>query len=298
MTFDNQTRRQYAQNFLIDRKFVRSLVNKAQFGPTDLVLEIGPGSGIITRELAQTAGQVQAIEIDRNLIPELQKSLSDCPNVEIVAGDILKIPLPDKPFSIFSNIPFNITSPIMQKFLWAKNPPQEAWLIMQQEAADKFIGEGASTESSVLFQPWFTFHQAAHINRFEFRPVPSVHASLLHMVARQRPLLEEKHKKTYYQFVSFGFRTWKKNLKIGFKNVFTYSQWKRLAHDNKFAIESKPNELSLEQWLAIFRYFLIGVADEKKQLIMRYQPHEAIEGERQKPRNKKRRDTNRRPKKS
>lgn len=269
---DNQTRLQYAQNFLIDRKFVRSLVKKAQFSTSDLVLEIGPGSGIITRELAQTAAQVQAIEIDRKLIPELQESLSDCPNVEIVAGDILKIPLPQQPFSIFSNIPFNITAPIMQKFLWAKNPPQEAWLIMQQEAADKFIGKGASTESSVLFQPWFTFSQAAHINRFEFRPVPSIHASLLHMSHRPRPLLEEKHKKAYFQFVTFGFRTWKKNLKIGFKSVFTYPQWKRLARDNKFAIESKPNELSLEQWLAVFRYFLVGVADDKKQAIMSYQP--------------------------
>ncbi|MDJ0752852.1 MAG: 23S ribosomal RNA methyltransferase Erm [Ardenticatenaceae bacterium] len=266
----NRQQKDFAQNFLIHAKTVRQLVGKAGFSAEDLVLEIGPGEGIITREVAKRAGRVTAIEIDHQLAANLRKSLAKIPNVEIKNGDFLKTSLPTKPFNIFSNIPFNITAPIMLKLWRSNHPPHDAYFIMQREAADKFIGQNASTESSILFQPWFTFENLANINRFEFRPVPRVDATLLHMQKRVSPQLEPHHKDLYYKFVTYGFRRWRKNLKIGYKNVFTHNQWKRLAKDGRFPSEALPSHLSLEQWLHLYRYFVTGVAEEKKRVILNF----------------------------
>ncbi|MEM8858501.1 MAG: 23S ribosomal RNA methyltransferase Erm [Chloroflexota bacterium] len=263
----SKDRAKFGQNFLANGKTVRKLVKIAGYTKKDHILEIGPGDGAITRELAQVAGRVTAIEIDRRLIPNLSQSLSEFENIKIENGDFLHYKLPKSPFSIFANIPFNLTAPIMQKLLWDGRCPQDVYFIMQKEAVDKFVGRPNSTESSIHFQPWFEFENVAHINKFEFRPVPSIDAALIHMQKREQPLLDVKHKKAYTQFVSHGFRSWKKNLKVGYKNVFSYPQWKRLAKDNKFSAEAMPSQLKLEQWLAIFNYFLVGVSEEKKRLI-------------------------------
>ncbi len=268
----SQSRKNFAQNFLINPKTVHQLVSHAHFTPQDHVLEIGPGNGIITKQLAQTAGQITAVELDRNLIPDLHKTFARHDNIELIQGDILQIKLPTPPYQIFANIPFNITAEIMQRFFWAKQGPTHGWFIMQLETAEKFIGEPISTESSILFQPWYYFQIAEKINRFEFRPVPSVNAALLHMTQRPKPRLDHKHKSLYYKFVSFGFRSWKRSLKIAYKQVFTYPQWKRLAKENRFHIDAIPSDLNLNQWLAIFNYFLVGVNADKKQSISSYKP--------------------------
>lgn len=263
----SKNRAKFGQNFLVNGKTVRQLVSKAGYGKHDHVLEIGPGDGAITKELAQTAGKVTSVEIDRKLIPNLAQNLKRFENVEIVAADFLTYSLPASSFSIFANIPFNQTAPIMQKLLWDKNCPEDIYFIMQKEAVEKFVGKPASTESSIHFGPWFEFKQLAHINKFEFRPVPSVDAGLIHMQKRHSPLLKLEDKKLYTQFVSFGFRSWKKNLKIGYKNIFSFPQWKRLAKDNRFSVDAMPSQLTLEQWMKIFQFFVVGVSGEKKRLV-------------------------------
>lgn len=262
-----------AQNFLVHPKTVRRLVGKANLSRDDLVLEIGPGEGIITRELARAAGRVIAVEFDPVLSAHLQERVGGLPEIEIVEGDFLRVDLPREPFKIFSNIPFNLTAEILLKLWRARRPPEDAFFIMQKEAAEKFTAERPVTESAILFQPWFKFEILAPVNRFEFRPVPSVDAVLLHMRARQDNLLDHKEKPLFQRFVALGFRSWKKSLKIAYKQVFTYNQWKRLARDGGFGIDSRPSELSFDQWLGIYRYFLGGVAPDKQQIVRAYHPN-------------------------
>ena len=268
----NESRKQLAQNFLIHENVVKRLVGHAKLTHDDHVLEIGPGNGIITQALLREAGRVTAVELDKSLLPNLRKKFADSQNLELVSGDILKYKLPAEPYKIFANIPFNITAEIMQKLLWSKYSPDQAWFIMQLETAEKFVGEPLSTESSILFQPWFYFQIPETINRFEFRPVPSVNAALLHMTKRPKPRLNPKHKPLYHKFVAFGFRSWKKSLKVGYRNIFTYPQWKRLAKENRFSVDAIPSDLNLTQWLALFNYFLSGVSEEKKRPITSYTP--------------------------
>ena len=283
-------RRQLAQNFFEKEKTVEKLVQLANFSKSDCIIEIGPGNGIITRALARVAGRVIAIEYDKALIAQLRESLAKFEHVELIAADFLEYVLPSEPCALFANIPFNLTAPIMHKLYRAKHCPDPVFLVMQQEAADKFIG-GAdkfigkadqpkagkeSTESSVLFSPYFEFEQLTSINRFEFRPVPSVDAALLAMRRRTKPLLPPSEKEGYYRFVTYGFRQWKKSLKLTFKPIFSYPQWKRLARDNRFPIDAQPSQLSAEQWHALYTYFQQGVSAEKQGLIQRFNPDQGL----------------------
>lgn len=99
----------HSQNFLKNPEFVKGLIDKTDIGASDLVVEVGPGKGIITKLLANKAGRVVGVEIDDKLFADLRKQFQKYPNVEIIKADFLKWELPPEPYKVFSNIPFNMT---------------------------------------------------------------------------------------------------------------------------------------------------------------------------------------------
>ncbi|HXQ71611.1 MAG TPA: 23S ribosomal RNA methyltransferase Erm [Pyrinomonadaceae bacterium] len=256
-----------AQNFLKDPRLVRQLVKNSSLTKEELVLEIGPGEGIITAELTDTAGKVIAVEKDSTLAAELRKKLKNKPNLEILEGDFLNLSPIASEYKIFSNIPFNRTADILKQILKSKHL-NEAYLIMQAEAAAKYSGMPKETEVSVLAKPWFDFEVMHQFARTDFEPVPSVEVVMLHIQRRVEPLIATRHESLYRQFVRTGFRSTRENLSLAYKKIFTYEQWKRLARDLSFTIKVKPTELRFEQWLALFKYFLTGVSEEKKRLLI------------------------------
>ncbi len=252
-----------AQNFFKDRNLVASIVAGSTIMKDDVIYEIGPGEGVITRELAERAGKVIAIEKDVALANRLRERFKN-KNVEILEGDFLKYRILEKKYRIFSNIPFNITAEIVKSILFGENPPEEAYLVIQKEAACKFIGSPTETEVSVLAKPRFAFEILRKFRRTDFEPIPSVDVVLLHIAKREQPLVSPVNAHNYEKFVKFGFESWKKDLKTAYKNVFTYEQWKRLSKNLSFPIKATPTELKFEQWLGLFDYFLIGVDSSKK----------------------------------
>lgn len=257
-----------AQNFFRDPRLVALIVADSSIGKDDVVYEIGPGEGIITKELAARAGTIIAIEKDPVLVAELQKKFHVMKNVHIYAGDFLRYPIKEKCYKIFSNIPFNITADVVKGILFGGNPPQEAYLIVQKEAAEKFSGLPNETEASILAKPWFSIETIREFRRIDFEPVPSVDVVLLHIIKRKESLVAPEETERYRRFIGFGFETWKKDLKTVYKQVFTYEQWKRLSRDLSFPLKATPTELTFEQWLGLFRYFLRGVIDSKKARVL------------------------------
>lgn len=255
---------QFAQNFLKSRSLVERLILKTSINGSDTVYEIGPGDGIITQELARKAAKVIAIEIDQNLVDGLRESLKEHKNIEIHHGDFLDYIITSHKYKIFSNIPFNITSDIVRKILYSPSPAIDSYLIMQKEAASKFSGYPTETEFSVLAKPWFTFETIWDFQRTDFIPIPAVDVVLLHIKERNTPLVIQENAGIYKRFVKFGFGAWKKDLKTAYKDIFSYEQWKRLSRDNDFPIKATPTQLSFEQWIKVFEYFLTGVAADKK----------------------------------
>ncbi|CAN5734140.1 N/A [soil metagenome] len=263
----NRKRLALAQNFFKSPELVRSLVAASSIEQADTVVEIGPGAGMITQALADVAQRVVAVEKDPMLVKQLRRRFRHACHVEIMEGDFLDKCLPLADYKIFANIPFNITAKIMQKIIYAPHPPCEAYLVMQKEAAQKFVGSPHETQFSILTKPWFDL-QVIHIfQREDFDPIPNVEAVFLQIKKRGPPLVTTQEAMLYQKFVQYGFGGWNKSLRFTYKRIFTYQQWKRLWFDLQFPAEATPTQLSFEQWLGLFKCFIARVPDAKQKLI-------------------------------
>ena len=266
----NKDKRQlsHSQNFLKNPKFVGILIDRTDIEKDDLVIEIGPGKGIITAELSKRAGKVIAIEYDANLVKSLKESFSNHPNVEIVEANFIHWKLPNHRYKVFSNIPFNMTADIVNKLLSAKKPPKTAYLIMQDKAAGRFMGPpyGPTSQTSVLLQPFYDMKIITKIDRKKFYPVPNVNVVLSKFKKREEVLINSKYQSLYKDFVVYGYNQWKPTLLEAFRGIFTEKQLNVIAQNLKLG-GLKPSELTLDQWLKIFETFIKLVPQDKKNLI-------------------------------
>jgi 23S rRNA (adenine-N6)-dimethyltransferase len=163
-----------------------------------------------------------------------------------------------------------VTAEIIRKLILGNNPPKSAYLIIQKEAAWRYCSEKDSTLFSAMSYPWFYFHLIQNLNRNDFDPVPAVEPVFMAIHKRETPFISDHDKIIYKKFISFGFCVTKKNLKLTFKNIFSYNQWKRLSKDLGFSLHASARELNNQQWLGLFRYFKTGVAKDRTALIEGY----------------------------
>lgn len=260
----------HSQNYLHDKILARYLVEQSSVTDQDLVIEIGPGKGILTESLAAHARHVHAIEKDLPLSKSLLEAFGDTPNVTVHSEDFLTYRLPAKePYKIFSNIPFTITADIIRRILTGENPPVDAYLIVQREAAEKFAGQPFHSETlaSLLYKPWFRFHLLRTFKPTDFHPVPKVTAVLLRIEKRSPPLLRAGLAGMYKDFVTYGFTRKKLSLKKAYEQVFGHVQFIRLAQDLSFGNLAKPTDIAFEQWLGMFEYFITGVVEERRRKV-------------------------------
>lgn len=260
----------YSQNFIKSSKLVEQLISKTNLNSQDTVYEIGPGEGIITQELAKVVNRVIAIELDEKLYKELVEKFRFNKKVELLKNDFLKFNLPQRgDYKIFSNIPFNMTAGIVGKITRINNPPIDAYLIIQKEAALKFSGQPycKNSQYSLLLKPVFELKIITEINRNSFYPRPKVNAVLLWIQQRKNPLIEHGNMSLYRDFIVYGFNQWKPTLKEALKKIFTELQLNRLFRDLNIKKDAKPTNLDFHQWLGMFNYFLKNVTEHKKRLV-------------------------------
>jgi 23S rRNA (adenine-N6)-dimethyltransferase len=246
---------------------VRSLLDMSSIESGDIVYEIGPGRGTITAELAQVARKVIAVEKDPSLVQHLCRRFQNVNNIEITENDFLWHHIPDRNYKVFASIPYNMTADIVRKILYVPPVPSEAYLILQKEAAEKFSGSPSETQFSILAKPLFDIQIIRTLRRTDFEPMPSVDSVLLHIEKRPSSLIQTEDISLYQRFVRYGFGTWKNSLKLIFKPIFTYNQWKRLSKDLKFPLDAIPSKLSFEQWLGLFDCFKQRIPGNKQAYI-------------------------------
>lgn len=255
-----------SQNFLIRPKYVVKLINRTNLSRNDLVIEIGPGKGIITQILAMKVANVIAIESDKKLATGLEKKFQNILNIKIVMADFLKWKLPKQDYKVFSNIPFNTTADIVNKLTQDKNPPISAYLIMQDKAAFRFIGKPKDNQISILLKPFFDIEVLTKIDRREFSPTPNVDAVLIEIRKKTNPRVSPQSAQWFRDFVVFGFNQWQPTILDSFKNVFSTKQRIILAKKVKVR-NKKPSELNLMQWLKLFDAFTNYVSEKNKQKV-------------------------------
>ncbi len=258
----------HSQNFLKNPEYVSSLVDKADINSNDTVVEIGSGKGIITEQLAQKAQEVIAIEYDKSLADDLERSFADYSNVEIVQADFIRWDLPSRPYKVFSNIPFNMTADIVSKLLENNNPPESTYLIMQDKAAERFIGEpvGDNSQTSILLKPFFDMGIVSKISRNQFEPSPNVNTVLAKFVKKEYPSIKYENQQEYRDFVIYGYNQWKPTILEAFDEVFSYKQSK-IIRKNFGVGGMKPSQLNVEQWVKMFETYKQYVPNFKKEKV-------------------------------
>lgn len=259
----------YSQNLITDPSLVANLIEKASINKDDFVLEVGPGTGIITAELAKRCQKVIAVEIDKEFVNRLRTKFHLTPNIEIHQANFLFYSLPKTDYKVFSNIPFNITAAIIKKLTEAKNPPLDIFLFVQDDAAKKFVGApiAKETQFSLLIKPSFELLVVHQFNRSDFRPIPKVDIVLLRIKKRLLPILKPEDLQLYKDFIVYSFNIWKPTLQEGLKNIFTKLQFLRLAKDLDFSVTAKPTDLNFSQWLGLFNFFAKQTDTCKKLLV-------------------------------
>jgi len=211
---------------------------------------------------------VIAIELDHTLAEDLKKKFSTFSNIEIIEADFLKFETPKYPYKVFSNIPFEFTSRIVDKLLLSTNPPQNIYLIMQDLAAKRYIGSstGENTQVSILLRPFYKMDILKHIDRRKFKPIPNVDTVLVEFKKKEEPLIEEKLIQEYRDFVIYGYNRWKATILQAFDKVFSYKQQK-IIEKNLHIRNKKPSELNIDEWVSLFQTYMQYVSDEKKNLV-------------------------------
>jgi 23S rRNA (adenine-N6)-dimethyltransferase len=246
----------HSQNFLRDPRQVERLISLSSVGPDDIVYEIGAGKGIITEQLACRCRQVVAIEKDPALVEKLLQRFTAFPNVSICAGDFLEFSLPRQPYKVFANIPFNITHDIVTKLTSTICAPQDIYLGMQREAANKFCGVPRETLYAVLLKPWFESDVIYHFRRSDFIPAPHVDVVMLRLNKRGPPLISSCDRQLFRDFAVHGFTTRQPTLRHIFRDIFTHRQLKQISGEFAIDLDVSPSALPFPQWLQLFRYFI------------------------------------------
>ena len=212
-------KKRFGQNFLIDKNIAELEVKYANISDNDVVLEIGPGDGILTKLLAKKAKKVVAIEIDRELINNLKNSLPY--NVDLIAGDALKIDYNILPKfnKIVSNLPFQISSPITFKFLDFNF--DLAVLIYQKEFAERMIASAGTKNYSRLSVGIYYKTKCEllkNISKNCFRPQPKVDSCMIRLIPRETPPFNLKDEKLFYNLTKNLFSHRRKKI----KNILNY----------------------------------------------------------------------------
>jgi len=211
------------QNFLIDDHIVDSIIDGAEVGPDDVVLEVGPGIGVMTQAMARRAKKVVAVEIDSALLPVLEETLEEEDNTEVIHGDVLKVDLQaiiDEKLDgqapkVVANLPYYVTTPIIMKFLEEQIPVTDIVVMVQKEVADRMVaGPGTKIYGalSVVVQYYAEPSKIVKVPPSVFMPQPNVESSVVRLKKRTAPPVDLKAPDLFFKTVRSAFMKRRKTL--------------------------------------------------------------------------------------
>ncbi|RZS94041.1 16S rRNA (adenine(1518)-N(6)/adenine(1519)-N(6))-dimethyltransferase RsmA [Cuneatibacter caecimuris] len=222
--------KKFGQNFLIDPHVLDKIIRAAQVTKDDFVLEIGPGIGTMTQYLAEHAREVVAVEIDSNLIPILEETLSGYSNVTVLNEDILKVDLArlaeerngGKPIKVVANLPYYITTPIIMGLFEKKVPLDSITVMVQKEVAERMqVGPGTKDYGalSLAVQYYAEPYIVANVPPNCFMPRPGVGSSVIRLTRHEKPPVQAADEKLMFSLIRASFNQRRKTLVNGLGNA-------------------------------------------------------------------------------
>lgn len=227
--YDFSFQKKFGQNFLIDTHVLGKIIHAAHITKEDMVLEIGPGIGTMTQYLAEAAGKVIAVEIDRNLIPILEDTLSEYHNVRVINEDVLKLDLRKladeenggKAIKVVANLPYYITTPIIMGLFENHVPVESITVMVQKEVADRMqTGPGNKDYGalSLAVQYYAEPYIVANVPPNCFMPRPKVGSAVIRLTRHEKPPVEVKDEKLMFDIIRASFNQRRKTLANGLNN--------------------------------------------------------------------------------
>ncbi len=261
--------KKFGQNFLIDTHVLEKIVSAAEITEDDFVLEIGPGIGTLTQYLAHAAREVVAVEIDRNLIPILEDTLSEWDNVTVIHEDVLKLDLNalaeerngGRPIKIVANLPYYITTPIIMG-LFEKHVPMESITVMIQKEVAFRMEAGPGTKDygalSLAVQFYSEPYLAANVPPNCFMPRPQVGSAVIRLNCLKEKRVSVKDEALLFALIRASFNQRRKTLLNGLKNdaslTFSKEVLEKAIADCGFSPSVRGEALLLEDFAKLSDY--------------------------------------------
>ena len=255
--------KKFGQNFLIDGHVLDKIIDGAGVTKDDMVLEIGPGIGTMTQYLAEAAGKVVAVEIDRNLLPILQETLADYDNVKVIHADVLSLDLEKlvqeenggRPIKVVANLPYYITTPIIMALFEQHVPLANVTVMVQKEVAARMKSGPGSKDYGALslaVQYYAEPYIVANVPCNCFMPRPNVDSAVIRLTRYEEPPVQVKDEKMLFKIIRASFNQRRKTLQNGLNNSselnFTKDQIAAAIAEAGFSPSVRGEALTLEQF--------------------------------------------------
>jgi 23S rRNA (adenine-N6)-dimethyltransferase len=248
-------RGELGQHFLAGGRLAAELVEQARVGPTDLVVEIGAGTGLLTLALARRAGRVLAVERDPRLAATARRRLAGHDNVAVTTADALRLPLPRRPFRVVANLPFGSTEAMLRKLLDdPRTPLRRADLVVQEEAARRYASPTPATPRTIRWGVWYELRVHRRLPPACFSPPPRVTAAVLVARRRRPPLVPVGGRHRLAALLRAGFREPGTPLRRVLVPPLSRGQLRRLARDLEFPLDARAADLDARQWAGILAF--------------------------------------------
>jgi 16S rRNA (adenine1518-N6/adenine1519-N6)-dimethyltransferase len=254
-------RKSFSQNFLTDSYVVSEIVEAAELGESDTVLEVGPGLGVMTRELVRAAGRVVAVEVDRGLAELLPRLVAHPEKLEVIQADILEFdPASALPagYKVVANLPYHITSPALRHLLTASHRPRSLVVMVQKEVAERITAKpGATSLISIMVQIYGRVRMVTKVPAEAFFPAPKVDSAVLSIEVHEHPPLGVEAPEDFLRIVAAGFSRRRKQL----HNSLSESLW--FPPGGEFQVleaagidpARRAQTLSLEEWARLHQAY-------------------------------------------
>jgi 16S rRNA (adenine1518-N6/adenine1519-N6)-dimethyltransferase len=258
--FGAKTQKDLGQHFLIDKKALDTIVETAEITNKDRVVEVGPGMGIMTRELCARAKEVVAVEIDPTMVPLIKTSCIKYSNLWIKNEDILKFDTKSLgDYKVVSNLPYYITSAVIRLFLESENKPDEMVLLIQKEVADRIAAKpNRMSKLSVAVQFYGNPKVVATVPRTSFFPAPKVDSAIIKIKVYKKPLFPDVDRKVFFRIVKAGFSEKRKQL------INTISGGLQIEKEQAEALlkaaginpQARAETLAMKDWYNLYQVFI------------------------------------------
>lgn len=256
------------QNLLLDPNINRKMVDTAEVGPNDSIIEVGAGIGDLTEILAERAGEVLTVEIDRGFEPALRERFAGNPKVTLFMGDILNHPVRElvdrflpaaQKLKMVSNLPYYITSPILMHFLESTAVFGSLTVMVQREVAERIVAEPGGKDYGLLSLAcqFYARPRIVHVvSRKCFLPAPRVESAIMHLACRDTPPLSASQRDIFFEIINAAFGQRRKKLVNALTSakhpMFRDRQWvAQLLHESKISPDCRAETVSPEDYVRL-----------------------------------------------